>query len=160
MIVSPAEIVRAILVGQGLVIMPAIPGLTLPYIQTPGDGTALCFVNLKEDTIDQALFIHDTAGVWFGRSLRSAKTLLHPGVSMIVRSLNEPQGAALAQSIANALDAVVKSVVMTYDGSQHYLQSLYRVGGINSLGEEVGKRRFLWSLNARVAMQDIEPTLG
>jgi hypothetical protein len=97
-------------------------------------------------------------GMKFGRNQRTGKTWLHAGVKILVRALDHHTGYNLANSICVAIDDFTRGVVVI-DDVEHYVQSLYREPLIE-LGEETLKKRQLFSINARVAMQDVEPSLG
>lgn len=158
---SPAEIVRAMLVKQGLVTLPVIVGQTIPYVQTPNDYEELtpCYVSKLIDDVDQLVCIMDTVGTLSQRPMRGGKQDRHPGVKVIVRTLDYT-GYALINNIAVAFDGFTAGTVTTDDGVVHYLQSIYRTTTIVPMSEDIGKQRQLWSLNARVAFQDAEPSLG
>jgi hypothetical protein len=159
-VVSPARIVRACLLVQNLVLMPEEPGHSVPIEPIPGDGTTYCYVSSMPDTPDQVVMIKDTMGAYWGRNQRSGQSWVHPGCKLWVRALDENVGFALANAIAVGLDNIPPLSTVVIDGVTHYVQSVYRIGPIISMGEEVGKKRSLWTINLRVAMQDKEPSLG
>lgn len=156
---SPAQIVQAYLVTQGVVQMPAVPNQTELYSQLPGDGTTLCYVSSMPDDPDQVVALYDTAGIFWGKNQRK-QSRVHPGIKILARSLDYASGYALVNLIATTLDSFTTGNVVTSDQVSHAVQSIFRVSPIIALGEEVGKKRQLWSLNARVAFQDSEPNLG
>ena len=160
---SPAEIVRACLVGQGIVAVPPLPGQILQLDPLPGDASVLCFVGSMPDEPDKLVALYDEAGLYFGRRQRDGRSLGHPGVKIIVRT-PDYSGYAFMKTLAAGLDTVVKSTVSVpisdVQNEDHYLQSVYRTSLIISLGEEKHKRRQLWSLHARVAFQDSETFSG
>lgn len=155
---SPAEVVRQYLINSGLVILPVVTGEVIPAQQLPGDGSTVCFTRSMPDDYDQAVCIFNTTGPIFGRRQRDGKQLMHPGVNVFVRTLDDT-GYDLAVTLANALDASTRSTIMI-DEMEYLVQSIYRTSPVISLGEEVGKQRQRWSINARVAFQDQQPIMG
>jgi hypothetical protein len=140
--------------------MPGVPDVTIPFTQVPNDGTTLCYAGRMPDEPDQCVVIQDQEGRFFGRS-QVGTYLIHPAVRLIVRAL-PPEDAAtvLAQTIANALNAIANVTVTMSDQSVHYVKTVYRTAPIKPLGEEVGRKRFLFIISARIAFQDNEPVLG
>lgn len=157
--VTPSQIVRAILLNANVVIMPGIPFVTIPYIQTPGDGSTVCYTSTMPDDDDQICYITNPMGRYFGREMRG-RSVVHPGIKLTIRSLFEQEGYCAANAIAIALDTFSGSVTIVIEGVSHYVQSVYRTGPITFLGEQVGKKRLLWVINACLAMQAKEPSLG
>jgi hypothetical protein len=155
---------RSVLVDLGLVKLPDLANELVPFSQTPGDGTTLCFVAAIPDEIDQLVHIRDVAGILFARRQLDGKYLSHHGIKVTIRALDFPTGDALKFAIANGLSSVDNTTVIVPDlagvGSPHYLKSIYLVGTPIYLGEEPNKKRNLWTINARVAMQDREPMIG
>jgi hypothetical protein len=157
-VASPAEVVRACLIAQGLVILPEEEGSLVPYEQTPGDDSTLCFVPTMPDEIDQAVCISNNTSLNFGRSQRDGRQWMHYGVKLIIRTLDN-KGHDLAVALATGLDQVARGSV-TIGEETHLVHTINRIGSIIDLGEERGKKRQLWSINARVVMQDTEPAMG
>ncbi len=153
---SPAQIARQVLVNQGLVRSPGLPGRTLPPVQLPSDNWVVCFTDVSlPDSPDQVLLVTGASGIVFGKDMRAGKSMEHKGVKLVLRHIR-PAGYDLLARIADALDRT-GMVSVTVGNEVHYVQSFYRVGTVVSLGEETGKRRLLWSINFRVAYQDREP---
>jgi len=153
---SPAEIVRACFVQLGLVIMP-VSNEQLPVAQLPEDGTTQCYVGNQPDDVDQMVCVYGPAGRVFGREMRGGKTLLHSGIKVIVRALDYPTGWALANLIATTgMDSFPgnSTVTVTDDPTVYNVQSIYRTSDVIELGEEVGKKRQLFSINARIALNN------
>lgn len=148
---SPAELIREYLVSQGLVQYPG-------DIQTPGDGTTQCYVSSMPDDPDQILSVYDIAGLKWCRTQRG-KNIIDPGVKLIVRALDYRGYTNVVLPITTILGAVNENTV-SLNGVDHFLHSVYRTSSIVSIGEETGKRRQLWYINARVSMQDIEPVIA
>lgn len=155
---SPAEVVGACLVNAQLVIVPTSQD------PPPGPDPVTLFISSMPDDTDLAVAVFDTAGTRFGRSMRDGQSWVHPAVNMLIRHRLYSQGYNLCQQIANFLDSFTSTTVIVTtpaSGSEIVaVQSLYRVGTIISLGEEVEKRRQLWSLNLRVAFQGSQQQIG
>jgi hypothetical protein len=150
---SPAEIVRQILINDGLVELPPVPGQLLPQQQMPNDGTTACYVSSMPDTIDQAVMIKDIAGKYSGRLMRGRSTV-HFGLLIKIRALDESGYTTIAAPIYLALDEFMPSIVMMPDGTEYPVQSVYPTSDIINIGEQVGKRREQWTINARLAFRD------
>jgi ribosome biogenesis GTPase A len=155
---GPAEIIRSILVTQKLVAMPPVAGKTVPFQQLPGDGTTLCFIGSMPDTPDQAVAIYDTPGIIWGRRQRDAKDLVHSGILIKIRTLDY-SGYDLANNLANSL-VTIKQTNTIIGETTYYVASVYRTSNVVSLGEQVGKKRQQWTVQARVAFQDIQAPIG
>jgi hypothetical protein len=151
---SPSQIVRAALVMKGAVWLPS---LSVPFVQSPGDGTLPCYTSALGDDVDEAVRIHDVPGRVFGRQMNANKWSIHPGLTFLVRSLSDDWG--VAQQLANVVDELVLCSV-EFEGVVHYIQSVYRTSTIADVGEQVGKKRSQWLWHARVAFQDSEPQRG
>lgn len=160
MLASPSKIVRAVLVSKGLVTEPAQEN-QIPIEQLPGDGSTLCYVSSLPDEIDQAVLIKGTAGLLFARGMRAGDYFQHPGIKILVRALDHDTGYDLISRLCTqGIDTVNRNTVITLDGTTHYVQSIYRTSTIIELGEEQDKKRQLFTINARVAFQAQEPSLG
>lgn len=149
---SPAQIIRSCLIDGGLVIMPA------GQLQVPGDGSTPCFVGGLPDDYDQAVRIMDVGGRIYGKVPYANKELVHPGLSFLVRSLNPGLAYTLANSIAVYLDQLRRAVTtLPEDGSVHNIQNVSRTTSLIDLGEDVLRKRQMYSFNARVSFGDMDP---
>lgn len=147
---------RAYLIQQGVVVLPLRPGKNIGFRQIrPGIDPTPCFVSSMPDDYDNAVMIRGVAGAHFGRFQSTGQTMLHPGLKIMVRTLLYEQGWPLAQSIATALDNFTAATIIV-DDETHAVQSIYRTSNVIELGEEIGKKRQLFSINARIAMQAAE----
>ena len=148
---TPSDIVRSVLIDHDLVYLPNT-------VQTePLDGKLVCYTESLPDEQDEALLIHDVAGMMFGK-LQRGRSAVHPGIKILMRSL-DPSGLDVLANILGVLDPL-NDFSTVWLGTTHYIQSIYRQGSIVSLGEEIGKKRLLYTVNARVAFQWREPFLG
>lgn len=148
--VTPAQIVRSCLMDWGIVSYPGQQPLVL-----------LCYAFSMPDAANEAVCVIDTSGVSFGKGMRSGKINIHPGVQIIVRHRDEVLGYLKMNEIKDGLDSHFPiATQVPEDGSVHRIANIRRTSPIITLGEEVGKRRYLWSLNAVVAFEYEEPSLG
>lgn len=148
---TPAQIIRSMLVAFGLVTFP---------IRTPTIWP--CYVGSVPDASDLTVCVDDTVGMVFGRGARTGKNCVHPGIAIRVRGTDHVRGFLQANKIAVALDTRTfpVQVQLVEDGSLHIIANVYRTSPVIALGEEVGKKRNLWTLNARVSFDYDEPSLG
>lgn len=157
-----AEVVRAFLIGHKIVVDPA-PTDQVPPFQLPGDGTVFCYVSSIPDEIDQAVCLRDVPGVTWAAKMQPSvnnvpKRVSHPGVKVLVR-WTDYTGYDVAQTVANACQAIYNGTVQVR-GISYAVQSIYRIGDITDAGEEIGKKRQLWTFMLRVAFQDSQPNIG
>lgn len=154
---SPAEVIRACLMDAGVVILPRGQEL-VPFEQLPGDDTTVCYSPGEADEPDQVVIVKDSVGLLFGQLLRDGKALVHPGVSLLIRSLDYDVGYALAVRVATVLGGIGRSTVKVGD-EDNFVQAVHRTTPVTYLGED-GKRRFRWFVNFRVSFQDQQPVMG
>lgn len=154
---SPASVVRACLVQAGLVILARDRNL-VPIDELPGENVTPCFVPSMPSSPARAVAIRNAPGVNFGKAA-GGKAMTHPGVSILVRDVEEDDAHALAAAIADAIDRS-KMGEVEVGGVTHYVHSLYRVGTLVSLGEDTLTQRQQFVISARVAFRDQEPTMG
>jgi hypothetical protein len=158
---SPAEILRAFLVREGVLAMPFVKGKTVPIVQHPLTELTPCYVSSMPDDPDQAVTIYDVSGIMFGRRQPDGKQMLHPGMSVLVRTINYGTGYNLTNMlavVAETLDSSQSPVVV--NDQEYWVQTVYRTSTVTSLGEEVGNKRQRFSFDLRMALQDRQPSLG
>lgn len=148
---SPAEIVRAVLIRQGLVIYGG------SVVQIPGDGTTQCFVNRFVSEPSQILLIQDSEGTGFGKVM-AGQRLKHYGVKLNMRSLDNDQGYDTIKSVYDFFDKKTPKYTIDSRGYRHYVQNIYNVSEVIFIGEEDKTRTLTWSLNVKVALQSEENT--
>lgn len=147
---TPAYIVQQLLVDAGTAILPGLR-------EIPDEDVVEVHANNAPDNINRCVLVRDTAGVQFGHDQREADVLEHAGLLITVRHDDDRKAGNICKAVAGTFKAR-KNVDVEVDDLIYHVQSVYRTSSLLSLGEEVGKRRFLWSFNARVAMQAREPT--
>jgi hypothetical protein len=150
-VVSPASILREILIQAEVVLPDGIP-------QQPNDLTVMSFVGSMPDSPDQVLVVYDEPGRFFWRNQRG-NSRVHPGVQMKFRALSG-DGWSVFNCIVQFLDTLGPQVVTVYN-IPYNVQSVYRTSGIMFLGEEIDRKRQLWSVNVRMAFQANQvPSMG
>lgn len=152
---SHAQILRACLIDLDLVSFPQ-----------DQNGSWWCYVGSFADMPDEAVCIKYAPGRLFGRRARDLNMLTHPGVLVLVRAKRHDVAWTKANEIAQALDTDMTPMLVTLpeqedpDQTQHHIQNVIRTTPIMYVGEEVGKQREIFSINARIAFQDNEPSIG
>lgn len=145
---TPAQIIRSCLIDWNLVSYPG----TASY-KPPG------FFSSMPDAPDQAICVFDTKGRDFGRGTRENLSNVHPSIQICVRWVDEAEGHDRVNKIAVALDTHFPIItVLPEDGSSWYIMNIRRTSPILMLGEEIGKRRNFWTINALVVFEG--PSLG
>lgn len=155
---SPARILRSCLIDLGLVVMPGETPVPLP-----DTSVISCFVGGMPSAYDKCVEITDAAGLDDGREMASGRRHMKPGVKILIRHLDDYEGAELAQTIALALDQSIDTMTtrVPEDDADHYVQTVKRTTSVIFLGEEqAANRRYLWSMNARISFQNREGFLG
>lgn len=161
---SPAEVLRQALSDAGALVLPALAGQTVDYEQGPGATLPLAYVDSLPETPDLAMLLKDNDGltVSAGR-LQTGKMLFHHGVLLTVRTPDQGEDFGdsydKVQGLANAVNAVGRGTV-TVRGVPYLVEKAYRVGRIKRGGEEVGRRRLLFMIGARLVFQEAQPQIG
>lgn len=160
LLIPPSKILRQVLIDMGLVVYPGGTSQSIPYVQQPGDGSTVCFISSMPNEPDQAVCIYDTIGPDFGRRMDDGTYMMHRGVQLRIRSLTEDDGYNLAALLTYQGLDTIRFRKATIDGVDHFVDNVYRNTSIISLGEEVGKRRQLFTVNARIVFPTTEPNQG
>jgi hypothetical protein len=145
---SPAEIVRAKIVKDGLAVYPGVT-------QQPDFGPLQCFVGELEDAIDRAMTVIDAGGNLQGRSQRTGQSLVHPGFKILLRSPSQ-EDSDYIYDLWRQYSVVVKDPfsVLLRNNWQYNVQSVFWTSDVIFLGEDKGTRRRMWTLNGRVVYQE------
>lgn len=144
---SPAKILVAFFAKAGICSLPS-ENLAWP-----------AYPNELPDTVaaNNAVLFSDTAGMQDGRNMRSGQTIEHPGIQVMVRSLEQSAAWTQASIIATVMDAIYRQTIVL-DTASYLLQSVSRKGSIIPLGRErqqseVAKNRFLFTINATTSFE-------
>ena len=140
---SPAEIIQAYLVEEGL-------------FQSPGTKNTVwpCFVGGFPDAPDDGAVVMDSTVEKDGRLMMAGRVIIHPRVQVLVRSREYTSGYAKAKLVFDLLEAVKKTEVEV-DSNTHVLANASPVSGITPLGQEqeTTKRRWMFSVNFQLTLQ-------
>ena len=134
---SPAEILRQLLIDQGL-------------------GTSSSawpvFVNNMPETPDNCISINDTESVESRRNPVTGDTAVVHGVQVMVRGGTFPLARAKVLAIHEALDRDVLRTAVAVAGTGYVVQAVSRIGAGIPLGTDGASKRHLWSINARMTV--------
>lgn len=164
---TPATILRSILIDLGLVQLPAelaVPGFT--PLSSAGlnlqDSLPLCFVGSLPNDPDRVVVMRDGGGLPGGREMNGGRRRAQPAVKFVVRDVAYDKAYTLANQIADALDEQIDMISTTVpeDQTVHYVAAVKRTTAVTDMGEEVGTKRNLFSIDCRITFQDQEPSIG
>lgn len=148
---SPAEMMQVLLVDEGFASLPIDTTLL------PGDGKWLCFVDSMPNEPEECIACFGGAGLIFGRLHKTGVKPEHQGVKLLLRSPSPETGWDKANAIAKFFDTGTLSPrVLRVRDSACYLHTVHRTSNVLSLGEQKETRLWMWSLNARLVMQEPE----
>lgn len=139
MAASPAQLVRQHLINVGVVNHPDVAG----------DWPA--YVGKMPDDQDQMVHIKNTGGLMEGEILSSGQSINKPGLNFTIRAKDHPTAYDKAKQIWDALGAIFRNSVIV-GGDTYVLWAFKRLTPPVYLGEEVGKRRELFSIDGRVSI--------
>lgn len=139
---SPANIIRYLLISEGLGTLPTDSGSwPVYYSNEPG-------------TPDSVITLYDTAGRIDGHSQIDGRVIEHHGIQVRVRCANPENGYAKARAIAVALDEDVSFSGVTISTSTYTVYAVTRSSDVLSLGKETPtSKRNLFTVNATVALR-------
>lgn len=139
---SPAEVLRALLIADGL----------CPSNQV---SAFACFVSSMPDEPDAVVCTYDSDGRLDGRLMRTGEVIEHPRVVIQVRSATFTAGWQKMEAIRALIDSVKRREV-TVQVATYLVQNISRTSTILALGQEEGttKRREYFSLNVLMTLQE------
>ena len=144
---SPADVVRWLLIQLGLGTNPE------------DEKNWPVEVSNEPDKPDNLITVYDTAGITDGRVQRTGETAEHRGVMFQIRGTSQPVAWGKAEEIKTVIDeSVVNSTVIIGAGTagkEYVVFSITRHSGPVSLGREPGTNRFLFTINAVVALRQV-----
>lgn len=103
---------------------------------------------------DNMLTLYDTLGRMDGRLMQDGKRITHPGILLRVRNLNGNEGFDKAREIAEFFDSVAGDSV-TFDSKTYKIHNISRTSDVIPLGQEAGKSRSLFTVNAVVTISEV-----
>jgi hypothetical protein len=146
---TPSEILQKILTEENVAVLPGIT-------QRRFTGPPQVFTESLAEDIDLAIAVLDSTGFIFARSMRTGWHDEHHGASVWVRAPDR-DGYNLACRVRDVLDAVKNRTVSLY-GTDHHVNSVYRIGTVTRMGEEAERRRFEWMWRCRLVFESLETT--
>lgn len=149
---SPAEVIRALMIRDGLVMYPI--GRATRQNELPQ-----CFVGMMPNEIDVAVLLADTTPRMFGRAMVGT-TWKHYGIKLNLRHLasNGQAGYDVIKSISDWIDYLEVPTQVNSRGKTCHVCSLYKDADVKDIGEERGTNRRLWSMDLLLAMRTVEQT--
>jgi len=146
---SPAQVLCKLLVDLGVAEAAETPALPkkewIAYVAHMPDGG---------NTHDNAIAVYNTSGFPDGRLMGDGKRIEHPGFQIRVRASSDSISYGRAQSIALALDGVVRQNV-TVDGEVWRVDNISRTGTLLGLGQDE-KRRTTYTFNGVITLTFLE----
>lgn len=118
--------------------------------QTSEDAWGV-YVSAEPPEPDRVITVYDTSGTLEDRLQRSGRVPSHPGVQVRVRAESYPIGWDKAVAVATILDAIHNTSI-TVDGTAYVVQVAKRTTDVLPLGMEVGTKRNLFTINARLTI--------
>ncbi len=107
---------------------------------------------------DVVVTLANTAGILFGRIQDTGEDVQHFGIKVNCRHTDEGPSYDLMKSIHTAVAAWRGPAIVNVRGMACRVDSVYNNGSIITIGEEENTKRFLYSLNVRMAMPQLAQT--
>jgi hypothetical protein len=145
---SPARIIQALLIREGLGVEPAVaPDVvqdwSIYYSVAPGSP-------------DKVISVYNTEGIGHGRSMPDGRREQHEGINVAVRAPTHDVGYLKAKTIATAMDQTILQEQVTIEDSTYRVHSFTRTSDVIDLGKELPEsRRNLFTINALVVIEKV-----
>ena len=140
---SPADVIRWLLIDLGLGTDPS------------EEDSWPIHTSSEPDSPDNSITVYDTAGIVDGRIQRTGETREHCGVMLQVRGTSQPIAWAKANAANVILDESIDKSNITIGSTDYIVYAVTRHSGPLSLGREPSTNRFLFTINAVVALRQI-----
>lgn len=140
---SAAELVRAALVAAEIAVYPGV--------QHQYDGVFQASVGTFPNEPDDIICVKDIGGMNFGRDQVDGSHDVHPGVSILVRSLKYDTAGDKMAEIVNYLAALTPGTKFKVRDKEMTALSVYMKGTPTYVGTEETRRHW-WGVDYRVAM--------
>ena len=140
---SPADVIRWLLIDLGLGTDPSV------------SGSWPIHTSSEPDSPDNSISVYDTAGIKDGRIQRTGETREHSGIMLQIRGVTQPIAWAKANAANIILDESIDKSLITISSTDYIVYAVTRHSGPLSLGREPGTNRFLFTINAVVALRQI-----
>ena len=145
---SPAEIVRQLLVDQGIGTFPSPPGNQ--------SGSWPVYVAEEPSQPDNCLTVYDTTGKDDGRRMIDGVMFTHDGFQLRIRSTDHQTGWVKGREARTFFSEVVKTNTVTINGVSYLVWAVTGIGQLLVLGYDTGNsKRRLFTLNALVSVQQL-----
>lgn len=118
----------------------------------------LFYSNLP-DKPDNALFLYDSGGIEDGRLMASGEKIFHPTLTLLCRCAKSPSLAFnKIQALALFFDTINRRSAgnpITMESTVYRLDNVSRQSSPLYVGEEAGTNRFMYSLNLKLTLINI-----
>ena len=142
---SPAEVVRRLLIQEGLGSDPADPPGTWPV-----------YANGEPDTPDSAITVYNTQGRDGGRTMTDGERQEHHGVQVRIRAAAFNTGFSKARAIAVSMDEDIVQEFITIGSASYKVWSISRSSDVLFLGNDTPtSKRKLFTINALVSLRQV-----
>lgn len=139
---SPADVIRYLLIDEGLGTLPSVSGSWPVYAAN------------EPDTPDNCITVYHTSNTIHGREMTAGETQEHEGVQIRIRSAGHNTGYVKADTIKRALDTSVSWNTVTISGTDYLVHAVHRTTGVLSLGKDLtNSRRDLFTINAVASLR-------
>lgn len=108
--------------------------------------------SLLSDAGDNAIVVYDNAGRMDGRIHDTGESIEHPGVMVRVRAGTQNVAGLRIRQIADRLD-IIKGAQVAIEGKSYTIDAVTR-GPVISLGQEEGRHRFHFTVNAVATIRE------
>lgn len=140
---SPAHIIQALLIAEGLGITHSSPGDWKTYRHN------------IETTADQAIFVIGTTGLLDGREMRGGKVSRHHGLQIKVRALDGERASLKCLQIQSHLTEQVLRTTVAIDDATYMVHSISMTSDMAFLGQEEKNRRQVFSSNYTATIEEV-----
>ncbi len=146
---SPAEVIRAVLIGLGLG--------SDPSSWSAGAGSPWpVLVEGEPNVPDNLIVVTDTTGQDDGRAMFDGELFTHYGFQVKVRSADHPTGWLRADLIRQQMAQDVYGLAVVIDSSTYLVWAITHIGNVLPLGKDVGSsKRSLFSINAMAPIRQL-----
>ena len=142
---SPARILQQYLIDQAVFGDPGITDDEWPL--------TVSFLPEGAEHPDDCGAAFDTQGLTDGR-LMAGPVIMHHGVSIMVRAKDHTEGYRKASQVAALFETVLNELV-TIDSETFILNNVSQTAPVVSVGQEPGKRRFMFAVNFLVTVAGV-----
>lgn len=139
---SPAEVLRAWMISQGL-------GSTVGQSQTWP-----VYAFNRPDSPDEVIVIYNTSAMLDGRYMRSGEVVEHPGIQVYLRGVTDASAWSKGIAIQDALEQL-KNAAVTIGQNQYKLSAFSRTSSLTFIGQEEKNKRRQYTINGTVTVERV-----